>query len=152
MTDLDDTDRKILEMLQVDGRLSNAEIAEKVGLSAPACWKRLKRLEKQVIQGYHATLNQRELGLGLFAFINIMLDSHSEKAMRAFESGVMALPNVVACHNVSGKYDYLLQVVVRDMEAFHQLAMHRIRTLGNIKEMYTGFSLKEIKRSTSLPL
>ncbi|KER67722.1 MULTISPECIES: Lrp/AsnC family transcriptional regulator [Burkholderia] len=152
MTDLDDTDRKILELLQADGRLANAEIAERVGLSAPACWKRLKRLETRVIQGYHATLNQQELGLGLFAFINIMLDSHSEKAMRTFEAGVMALPNVVACHNVSGKYDYLLQVVVRDMESFHQLAMHRIRTLGNIKEMYTGFSLKEIKRSTSLPL
>ncbi|WP_211254066.1 Lrp/AsnC family transcriptional regulator [Paraburkholderia nodosa] len=89
-----------------------------------------------------ATLNQRELGLGLFAFINIMLDSHSEKAMRAFESGVMALPNVVACHNVSGKYDYLLQVVVRDMEAFHQLAMHRIRTLGNINDDVHGFLLE----------
>ena len=113
---------------------------------------RIKRLEEHVIQGYHATLNQQALGLGLFAFINIMLDSHSEKAMNNFEAGVMALPNVVACHNVSGKYDYLLQVVVQDMEAFHQVAMHRIRALGNIKEMYTGFSLKEIKRSTNLPL
>jgi DNA-binding Lrp family transcriptional regulator len=64
---LDDMDRKILELLQVDGRLSNAEIAEKIGLSAPACWKRLKRLEKQVIQDYYATLNQQELGLWLFA-------------------------------------------------------------------------------------
>jgi Lrp/AsnC family transcriptional regulator, leucine-responsive regulatory protein len=64
----------------------------------------------------------------------------------------MALPNVVACHNVSAKYDYLLQVVARDMESFHQLAMHRILTLGNIMEMYTGFSLKGIKRPTSLPL
>ena len=81
-----------------------------------------------------------------------MLDSHSEKAMNNFEAGVMALPNVVACHNVSGKYDYLLQVVVQDMETFHQVAMHRIRALGNIKEMYTGFSLKEIKRSTNLPI
>ncbi len=62
--------------------------------------------------------------------------------MRAFESGVMALPNVVACHNVSGKYDYLLQVVVRDMEAFHQLAMHRIRTLGNINDDVHGFLLE----------
>lgn len=152
MTDLDDIDRTILQILQTDGRLSNAEIASRVSLSPPACWKRLKRLEEQVIQGYHATLNQQALGLGLFAFINIMLDSHSEKAMHNFEAGVMALPNVVACHNVSGKYDYLLQVVVPDMDAFHQVAMHRIRALGNIKEMYTGFSIKEIKRSTNLPL
>lgn len=152
MTDLDDIDRAILRILQTDGRLTNAEIATRVSLSPPACWKRLKRLEETVIQGYHATLNQKALGLGLFAFINITLDTHSEKAMRSFEAGVSALPNVVACHNVSGRYDYLLQVVVEDMDAFHSLAMHRIRTLGNVKEMYTGFSLKEIKRSTSLPL
>lgn len=152
MVDLDKTDRAILKLLQADGRLSNAEMASRIGLSPPACWKRLKRLEDEVIRGYHAALEPKELGLGLFAFISIMLDSHSEKAMNHFESGVMALPNVVACHNVSGKYDYLLQVVVTDMEAFHELAMHKIRTLGNIKEMYTGFSLKEVKRSASLPL
>lgn len=152
MTDLDDTDRAILEILQKDGRLTNVEIASRVSLSPPACWKRLKRLEEHVIHGYHAVLNQQALGLDLFAFISISLDSHSEKAMRSFEAGVLALPSVVACHNVSGKYDYLLQVVVRDMAGFHELAMHRIRTLGNVKEMYTGFSLKEIKRSTRLPL
>jgi Lrp/AsnC family transcriptional regulator, leucine-responsive regulatory protein len=152
MVDLDDTDRAILKILQNEGRLNNTEIASRISLSPPACWKRLKRLEEQVIQGYHARLDQQALGLGLFAFINIMLDSHSEKAMHNFEIGVMALPNVVACHNISGKYDYLLQVVVRDMEAFYELEMHRIRRLGNIKEMYTGFSIKEIKRSTNLPI
>ena len=152
MVELDKTDRAILQLLQADGRLANTEIAARVALSPPACWKRLKRLEQKLIRGYHAALEPRELGLGLFAFISIMLDSHSEKAMNRFESGVMALPHVIAYHNVSGKYDYLLQVVVTDMDAFHDLAMHKIRALGNIKEMYTGFSLKEIKRSTSLPL
>lgn len=152
MTELDAVDRAILQILQKDGRLSNTEIAARVSLSPPACWKRLKNLEEHVILGYHARLDQKELGLGLFAFINITLDSHSEKTMRSFEAGVLALPSVVACHNVSGKYDYLLQVVVQDMEAFHDLAMNRIRNLADIKEMYTGFSLKEIKRSTSLPL
>jgi DNA-binding Lrp family transcriptional regulator len=151
--ELDKTDRTILELLQADGRLTNAEIASRVALSPPACWKRLKRLEETVIRGYHASLEPRQLGLGLFAFVSILLDDHSEKAMNRFESDVMALPNVIACHNVSGKYDYLLQVVATDMEAFHELALNRIlRKLGNIKEMYTGFSLKEIKRSTSLPL
>ncbi|MNG20766.1 Leucine-responsive regulatory protein [compost metagenome] len=72
--------------------------------------------------------------------------------MQKFEQGILKLPNVVACHTVSGRYDYLLQVVVKDMAAFHELALHRIRTLGNVKEMYTGFSLKEIKRSTCLPI
>lgn len=153
MAELDNTDRKILKLLQADGRLANAEIAFQVALSPPACWKRLKRLEEKVIRGYHASLEPRELGLGLFAFVSILLDDHSEKAMNRFESDVMALPNIIACHNVSGKYDYLLQVVATDMDAFHELALNKIlRKLGNIKEMYTGFSLKEIKRSTSLPL
>jgi Lrp/AsnC family transcriptional regulator, leucine-responsive regulatory protein len=153
MIELDKTDRTILQLLQADGRLANTEIASRVALSPPACWKRLKRLEEKVIRGYHAALEPRELGLGLFAFVSILLDDHSEKAMDRFESDVMALPNVIACHNVSGKYDYLLQVVASDMEAFHELTLNKIvRKLGNIKEMYTGFSLKEIKRSTSLPL
>ncbi|MCA0177361.1 MAG: Lrp/AsnC family transcriptional regulator [Proteobacteria bacterium] len=153
MAELDKTDRAILRLLQADGRLANAEIASHVALSPPASWKRLKRLEEKVIRGYHASLEPKELGLGLFAFVSILLDDHSEKAMNRFESDVMALPNVIACHNVSGKYDYLLQVVATDMEAFHELALNKIlRRLGNVKEMYTGFSLKEIKRSTSLPL
>ena len=153
MVELDKTDRTILELLQADGRLANAEIASRVALSPPACWKRLKRLEETVIRGYHASLEPRQLGLGLFAFVSILLDDHSEKAMNRFESDVMALPNVIACHNVSGKYDYLLQVVATDMEAFHELALNKIlRKLGNIKEMYTGFSVKEVKRSASLPL
>ena len=93
MVELDNTDRMILQLLQTDGRLANTEIASRVALSPPACWKRLKRLEEKVIRGYHASLEPRELGLGLFAFISIMLDNHSEKAMNQFESGVTALPD-----------------------------------------------------------
>ncbi|TKC91506.1 Lrp/AsnC family transcriptional regulator [Trinickia terrae] len=151
-TDLDEIDLKILRLLQANGRLTNAEIAAEISLSAPACWKRLKRLEEDVVQGYHATLNQKALGLKLFAFVNIMLDNHSEKSMRAFEAGVMAFPNVVACHNISGRYDYLLQIVVHDMEEFHEVAMHKIRVLGNVKEICTSFAIKEIKRSPRLPV
>ncbi|MNL60484.1 Leucine-responsive regulatory protein [compost metagenome] len=97
-------------------------------------------------------LNRKALGLNVFAFISITLDTHSEEAMDKFEQGVNALPSILSCHNISGKYDYLLQVVVKDMDEFHQLAMYKIRRLGNIKEMYTGFSLKEVKRSSTLPL
>ena len=152
MIELDKVDRLILEIVQMNGRLTNAEIASRVSLSAPASWKRLKRLEDEVIEGYHAQLNRKALGLDVFAFINITLDTHSEEAMDHFERGINELPSVLACHNVSGKYDYLLQVVVKSMDEFHILAMHKIRRLGNIKEMYTGFSLKEIKRCPILPI
>ncbi|MFC3941551.1 Lrp/AsnC family transcriptional regulator [Pseudomonas gingeri NCPPB 3146 = LMG 5327] len=152
MVELDKVDRAILEIIQLNGRLTNAEIASRVSLSAPASWKRLRRLEDEVIDGYHAHLNRKALGLDIFAFISITLDTHSEEAMDNFERGINALPSVLFCHNISGKYDYLLQVVVKNMDEFHKLAMYEIRRLGNIKEMYTGFSLKEIKRCAILPI
>ncbi|MEB6540944.1 Lrp/AsnC family transcriptional regulator [Serratia plymuthica] len=149
---MDKIDRAILELLQANGRLSNAEIAEHVSLSPPACWKRLKRLEEVVISGYHAHLDRNALGFGLFAFVSIILEGHSDEVMNNFEEEVKRIPNIISCHNISGRYDYLLQVVVKDMNAFHYLAMNQIRAIGNIKEMNTGFSLKEIKLSAHLPL
>ncbi|GAB7551475.1 Lrp/AsnC family transcriptional regulator [Novosphingobium sp. 11B] len=152
MFKLDRTDRAILTALQIDGRISNSDLAKQVGISAPACWKRLKRLEDQFVIAYGARMNLKALGFGLFAFISIMLDDHSEAAMSAFEAAVSAMPEVIGCHNVSGKYDYLLQVVAHDMEDFHEIAMRRIRAIGHIKEIYTHFSIREIKQSGSLPL
>ena len=152
MIKLDQIDRTILQALQADGRLSNSDLAQRVGISAPACWKRLKRLEADCIAGYHAELDAKALGLNLLAFLSIMLDDHSEETMTGFESAVSKMPGVIACHNVSGKYDYLLQIIVRDMDDFHNLSMRQIRMLGCIKEMHTHFSIREIKRSGSLPL
>lgn len=149
---MDKIDRAILEILQVNGRLSNSEIAEKVALSPPACWKRLKRLEDEFIQGYHAHLNREALGFSLLAFVSIILEGHTDKIMNDFEEGVKKIPNIIACHNISGRYDYLLQIVVKDINSFHDLAMNQIRTIGNIKEINTGFSLKEIKLSPHLPI
>ena len=152
LVEIDETDRKILRLIQEDGRLTNAEIATRIGLSQPACWKRLKRLEATVVKSYNAALDPQSLGLGIFAFVNVMLDNHSEKAMLAFEASITAMPNVLSCHNVSGKYDYLLQIIVSDMETFHRIGIRQIRELGNVKEIYTGFSLTEIKRSPSFPI
>ena len=149
---LDALDRAILAVVQSDGRLSNAEIAGRIGLSAPACWKRLKRLEEGVIAGYHARLDHRALGLNLFAFVSVMLDDHSRLAMEQFEAAVIDRSDVVACHNMAGRYDYLLQIVVADMDSFHDVVMGRIRAIGHVKEINTGFSIREIKRSTNLPL
>ncbi|MBI6770545.1 Lrp/AsnC family transcriptional regulator [Pseudomonas syringae] len=152
MPAFDKLDRSILELIQEDGRLSNAELAGRVGLSPPACWKRLKKLEDEYIAGYHAHLKPKALGLGVFAFVSITLDGHSEELSDCFEKGVQTIPNIVACHNISGRYDYVLQVVAKDMEEFHELTMRKIRRLGNVKEMNTSFSLKQIKLSACLPL
>lgn len=148
---MDKIDRAILEILLVNGRLSNAEIAERVSLSPPACWKRLKRLEEEVISGYHAHLNIEALGFGLFAFVSIILESHTDEVMNHFEQRVKKIPNIISCHNISGRYDYMLQVVVKNMNEFHDLEMNKIRSIGGIKEINTGFSLKQIKEMSTFP-
>lgn len=149
--EIDDKDRMILRLLQKNGRLSNAELAERLSLSPPACWKRLKNLEKTVISGYQAKINYKSIGYNLTAFVNIMLDSNSEEAMNNFERSIVEIPNVISCHIITGRYDYLVQMVVSDMEDFHDQAVNKIRKIGNIKEIYSGFSVKEIKSEACFP-
>ena len=152
MVKLDKVDMQILKLLQEDGRLKNAEIAKRVFLSPPACWKRLKFLEQEVIKNYRAFIEPKSLGYNFYAFMNITLDLHSEECMQYFEAEIMKIDNVIACHNISGRYDYLLHLVVKDMDDFHNVSMIRIRKIGNIKEMNTSFSIKEIKSFKGLPI
>ncbi|MCK9782435.1 MULTISPECIES: Lrp/AsnC family transcriptional regulator [Enterobacterales] len=150
--DLDKTDMGILKLLQEEGRLNNAEIAKRVFLSPPACWKRLKALENGVIKHYRAIIEPKHLGFNFYAFMNITLDLHSEDNMAHFEQEIMKIDNVISCHNISGRYDYMLQLVVKDMEDFHNVSMMKIRAIGNIKEMNTSFSIREIKPFKGFPI
>lgn len=150
--DLDKTDMGILKLLQEEGRLNNAEIAKRVFLSPPACWKRLKALEKGVIKNYRAIIDPKHLGFNFYAFMNITLDLHSEDNMAHFEQEIMKIDNVISCHNISGRYDYMLQLVVKDMEDFHNISMMKVRAIGNIKEMNTSFSIREIKPFKGFPI
>lgn len=150
--DLDKTDMGILKLLQEEGRLNNAEIAKRVFLSPPACWKRLKTLEKGVIKSYRAIIEPKHLGFNFYAFMNITLDLHSEDNMAHFEQEIMKIDNVISCHNISGRYDYMLQLVVKDMEDFHNVSMMKVRAIGNIKEMNTSFSIREIKPFKGFPI
>lgn len=150
--DLDKTDMWILKLLQEEGRLNNAEIAKRVFLSPPACWKRLKALEKGVIKSYRAIIEPKHLGFNFYAFMNITLDLHSEDNMAHFEQEIMKIDNVISCHNISGRYDYMLQLVVKDMEDFHNVSMMKVRAIGNIKEMNTSFSIREIKPFKGFPI
>jgi DNA-binding Lrp family transcriptional regulator len=150
---LDRTDRAILALLQTDARLSTTQLAERVSLSTSPCWRRIKRLEKAgFIRSYRAVLDERRLGYGVTAFVSVMLERHTPAAGRAFEDAVRAIPQVLACHNVSGRYDFLLYVVAADLEAFGRFARETIRALPGVKEMYSSFSLKEVKGETGMLL
>jgi Lrp/AsnC family leucine-responsive transcriptional regulator len=151
--ELDAGDLRILGALQMEGRLTNQELADKVGMSTSPCWRRVKRLEESgVIKGYQAALDRRSLGLGVLAFIRVRIDSHSEAEARRFEKDVLKLDEVVACYSIAGDADFLLQVVARDLDAYAEFAMTVVRRLPRIKEMQSTFVLKEIKPMQGLPI
>lgn len=151
--EIDATDMKILQIVQDNGRLSNAELAEQVSLSPSPCWKRLRRLESSgIIRGYRAELDRYVLGFNVVAFVSISLDNHTQKVCRAFEAGVMAMPEVVACHNTTGAHDYLLQILVEDFDTYSEFVLDRLRTLPGVKEMLSTVSMRELKSSSKLAL
>jgi Lrp/AsnC family transcriptional regulator, leucine-responsive regulatory protein len=150
---LDRTDRKILEALQQDARLSSAELAERVSLTTSPCWRRVKRLEEQgVITGYQARIDPERLGYQVMAFVYISLDLKRAQHLVAFERAVLAIPQVLACHRISGRYDHQLVVVAEDLAAYGAFAEANINNLPHIKEIYTSFVLREVKAGGNPPL
>jgi DNA-binding Lrp family transcriptional regulator len=150
---LDRTDRKILEALQEDARLSSAELAERVALTTSPCWRRVKRLEEEgVITGYQARIDPERLGYQVKAFVYISLDLQGAQHLQAFERAVMGIPQVLACHRISGRYDHQLVVVAEDLQAYGAFAEANINTLPYLKEIYTSFVLREVKSVTNPPL
>lgn len=150
---LDKAEHKILRILQRNGRVSNVELAEQIGLSESPCFRRTKNLEDRgVITGYSACLNQRLLGLQVTAFVQVSLDKQNETETLEFLTSVEREEHIVECHAMSGAYDYLLKVVARSMDHFSELSMQRILKFPGVKDMESHFSLKEIKLSQSLPL
>ena len=143
---LDAADRRILQALQSDGRLTNVQLAEQVGMSASPCWRRVRQLEAAgIIKGYRAEVDRRKVGLGVLALVSVEIDSHTDNEAKRFEAEVARLPEVVACYSVSGQADFLLQVVAADLDSYADFAMTVIRRLPGIKAMHTSFVLKEIK-------
>lgn len=144
---------KILKLLQDDARITNQVLAEKSGMSASPCWRKVRKLEEDnVIQGYRAVLNRKKIGLGVMVFVRVVIDSHSEAEARKLEEEVTALEEVVSCYSIGGDADFLLQVVAQDLDAYADFAMSVVRRLPGIKEMQSMFVLKEIKPLASLPI
>ena len=153
MENFDKYDLAILVQLQQDARLTNAELAHRVGLSAAPCWRRVKALEDAgVITGYRATLDRRKIGLGVFAFVRVDAERNTGDATRALEEAIRRLPEVIACHYISGNGTFELQVVSQDLDSFSRFAQHSLLNLPNVKDLHTSFSLGEVKATSSLPL
>jgi Lrp/AsnC family leucine-responsive transcriptional regulator len=158
---LDKTDRKILAILQSDGRLTNQEVAERVALSPSPCLRRIRNLEEAgVIRQYVALLDPDKIGLGLLAYVNVRLEKHSDspaagspRSPRAdFAASVANWPEVVACYAMTGDMDYLLRVHVEDMEHFSRFMMETLLRHPAVLDVKSSFALQRIKDTTALPL
>jgi DNA-binding Lrp family transcriptional regulator len=150
---IDAHDSRILAALQGNGRLTVAELAEKVHLSTSPTWRRVKRLEEAgVIVGYQATLDRRALGWGVLAFVMVTIGDHSDAEAHAFEQAVGELPEIVACWSIAGSSDFLLQVVKQDLDTYADFAMTIVRRLPGIKSMQTILTLKEVKSPAPWPV
>ena len=150
---LDKFDIAILQELQADGRLSNAELSTRVGLSAAPCWRRVRALEEGgYIKGYRAEIDRHKIGLGVLAFVRLDADRNTGGVTRAMEEAIRQIPEVVSCHYISGTGTFELQVVARDLDSFSQFARDVLLHLPNVKDMHTSFSLGEVKAGGALPL
>ncbi|WP_332673021.1 Lrp/AsnC family transcriptional regulator [Aromatoleum sp.] len=154
MTDsIDRVDLQILDLLQRDGRLSNAELAQRVSLSPSPCLRRVRGLEEAgVIRGYVARLDPRRVGLGLQAFVTVTLEKRRETQMQAFHSAMQSAPEVLSCFALTGEMDYLVHVVAEDLEHFSRFLMDRLLKLEGVANVKSSFVLHSVKDSTALPL
>jgi len=149
---LDKFDIHILAELQNDARLSNAELASRVGLSAAPCWRRVRRLEDEgYIKSYRAELDRRKIGLGVTAFVRLDAENTGSNTQR-LEQAIAKLPNVIAFHYISGAGTFELHVVATDLDAFSRFALQQLINLPGVKDIHTSFSLGEIKSQTAVPL
>ena len=151
---LDRTDRKILQLMQGNARISNLELAEAVGLSPTPCSRRVKRLEESgLIRGHVTLLDQSQLGLKLTAYIGISMDRHTPDRFEAFEAEVVQYPEVLACSVVTGQSsDYLLRAVVPDMEYYEKFLLGRLTRIPGVTGVHSSFELRRVVEKTELPL
>ena len=148
---MDDIDRKIVRAVQRDGRMSNRELADRVGLSPSPCLRRLKNLEQAgVIRGYHAEIDAALYGLPITVFIRVRLERHD--TVNAFEAKVRANDNIVECHVMTGQSDYLLRVMVADLSDYERFVRRELQRIGGVASIDTSFAYGMVKRRSAFPL
>lgn len=150
---LDAIDRRIIAALQADGRLSNHQLANVIGLSPSPCLRRVKRLESEgYIESYRAVLQRDRIGLGFTAFVTVKIEGHADLRADELQDAIVAMPEVVACHMVSGDSDYLLEVVVPDRESYQAFLVEKLLDLPIIKEVRSNIAIQPLKTAAPLPL
>lgn len=150
---LDAIDRKILALLQQDGRMSLAALADKVGLSPSPCLRRVRLMEKAgIIARYVAVLNQRAVGLPVSVFVSIKLENQREEALTKFGKAIARWPEVLECYLMTGPRDYLLRVVVADLSAYEQFLKQKLTRLDGIASIESSFALEQVKYTNVLPV
>ncbi len=150
MTQLDRYDKKILAALQKDGRMSLNDLSKAVGLSPSPCWRRIKKLETDgVIEGYSANINAEAVGVGLNLFVHVSMDLH---AVAEFEAAIIDHPLIVECFAVTGDSDYLLHVMVKDIDASDKFLRKELISMPGVKEFSTRFAISPIKQRRAIPL
>ena len=151
--ELDTIDRRIISTLQENGRLSNVELADRVGLSPSPCLRRVRRLEHQgYIQAYRAVLQRRLVGLGLTVFIGVKIEGHANDKAEAFQEAVIAMPETVSCHLIAGDIDYLIEVVVPDLDHYQRYLVEKLLNLPIVREVRSHIAIQTLKTGAPLPL
>ncbi|MCB1389607.1 MAG: Lrp/AsnC family transcriptional regulator [Rhodobacteraceae bacterium] len=150
---LDPTDRRILQVLQREGRISNADLAERIALSPSACHRRVQRLETEgFISAYVALVDARRIGKPTTVFVEITLNGQSDEVLDAFERAVARIPDVLECHLMAGSADFLLKLMVEDTEDFARIHRQYLARLPGVAQMQSSFSLRTVVKTTALDL
>ena len=151
MSELDATDRRILTVLQKEGRITNAELSERVNLSPSACHRRTQRLEEEgFIAGYVALLDPRRLGRPTTVYVEITLQGQADELLDAFEREVARIPDILECHLMAGQADYLLKILAQDTEDFARIHRQYLSRLPGVRQMHSSFALRPVVQTTAL--
>ena len=153
MVNFDRIDRRLLAELQDEGRVTNVELAQRVGLTAPPCLRRVRALEDSgIIRGYHAELDGTKLGFAITVFAMVSLKSQAEEALRQFEEHVRALPEVRECHMLNGEIDFILKIVSRDLQSFQEFLTSKLTPAPNVASVKTSLTIRTAKQLPGVPL
>ena len=150
---LDNIDRRLLAELQAEGRVTNVDLARRVGLTAPPCLRRVRSLEDAgVIRGYHAELDASKLGFAITVFAMVSLRSQAEEDLRAFENHIKTLPEVRECHMLNGEIDFILKIVSKDLQSFQEFLTSKLTPAPNVASVKTSLTIRTAKNEPGVPL